>query len=76
MCGSPCVALLNIIAFVSAQLRLCLTHLIEKRVALIDGMSQNAVQVAPPFLLTGGELELLHQPYLLRIMCQKGNDDG
>jgi signal transduction histidine kinase len=37
---------------------------IEDRVALMDVMSQNAVQAAPPFSLSGEELEQLHQAYL------------
>src|SRR5437763_10426518 len=37
---------------------------IEDRMALMDVMSQNAVQAATPFSLSGEELEQLHQAYL------------
>src|SRR5256714_6762686 len=37
---------------------------IEDRMALMDGMSQNAVQTAIPFSLSGEELEQFHQAYL------------
>src|SRR5439155_1312501 len=37
---------------------------IEDRMALMDGMSQNAVQTAIPFSLSGEELEQFHQALL------------
>src|SRR5207253_1420470 len=43
---------------------------IEDRMALMDGMSQNAVQTAIPFSLSGQELEQFHQAYL-RVLEQK-----
>src|SRR5256714_7106279 len=43
---------------------------IEDRMALMDVMSQNAVQTAIPFSLSGEELEQFHQAYL-RVLEQK-----
>src|SRR5260370_31279064 len=43
---------------------------IEDRMALMDVMSQNTVLAAPPFSLSGEELEQLHQAYL-RVLEQK-----
>src|SRR6266699_511503 len=43
---------------------------IEDRMALMDVMSQNAVQPAIPFSLSGEELEQFHQAYL-RVLEQK-----
>src|SRR5437667_4650962 len=43
---------------------------IEDRMALMDVMSQNAVQAATPFSLSGEELEQFHQAYL-RVLEQK-----
>src|SRR5438876_8109586 len=43
---------------------------IEDRMALMDVMSQNAVQTATPFSLSGEELEQFHQAYL-RVLEQK-----
>src|SRR5438132_6661399 len=43
---------------------------IEDRMALMDGMSQNAVQAVTPLPLSGEELEQFHQAYL-RVLEQK-----